>query len=298
MTTTAAPAAAASTRSSLRALARLEAVRFARHPLFLTGVGLLTLSTVVTALQRPVDIGLMAQPIVPAMTLGVFGLIVADRLTRSTAPTLDELGGAPVPERTRTAALAVACLVPAAVAAVWATFMLTWFAVHRPVPQAWWYDTLPAADVIAYYLAASVVAAYGGAVLGVVTGRWMAWPGAPLVVAVLLVAVTIPFSGIVEGLRPVRQVWPWTTWYGGDDGAGGDLYYQGNPRWWLVHTLCLCLLGVVAALLHDRSQPRRRLVLVAVVVALVAAGASVASMTTGPQETRVSPGVLHPEQVR
>ena len=298
MTTTAAPAGAVSSRSSLRALARLEAVRFARHPLLLTGVGLLTLSTVLTAVQRPVDVGLMAQPIVPAMTLGVFGLIVADRLTRSTAPTLDELGGAPVPERTRTAALAVACLVPAAVAAVWATFMLTWFARNRPVPQAWWYDTLPAADVIAYYVAASVVAAYGGAVLGVVSGRWLAWSGAPLVVAVLLVAVTIPFSGIVVALRPVRQLWPWTTWYGGDDGAGADLYYQGNPRWWLAYVLCLCVLGVVAALLHDRSQTRRRLVLVAVAVVLVAAGASAGSILTGAQETRVSPGVLHPEQVR
>ncbi len=66
------------------------------------------------------------------MTLGVFGLIVADRLTRSTAATLDELGGTPVPERTRTAALAIACLVPVLVAAVWSTFMLTYFAANRP----------------------------------------------------------------------------------------------------------------------------------------------------------------------
>jgi len=247
---------------------------------------------------RPVDIGLMAQPIVPAMTLGVFGLIVADRLTRSTAPTLDELGGAPVPERSRTAALAIACFVPVVVAALWATFMLTYFNLNRPVPQAWWYGTLPAGDVIAYYVAASVVAAYGGSILGVVSGRWLGWPGSPLVAAVLLVAVTIPFSGIVEVPRPVREIWPWTAWYGGDDGAGADTNYQGNPRWWLGYTLCLCVLGVIAALLRARDQPRRRLVFVAVVVGAVALGLSVASMTTGPQQSRVSPPVLHLEQVR
>ncbi len=285
-------------RSSLPALAALEAKRFARHPLFLTGFGLLTLSTVVTATSRPIDIGLMAQPIVPAMTLGVFGLIVADRLTRSTAPTLDELGGIPVPERTRTAALAIACFVPVVVAAVWAAFMLTYFAAYRPVPEAWWYDTLPAGDIVSYYLAASVVAACGGSIPGVVSGRWLAWPGAPLVAAVLLVALTIPFSGIVEAIRPVRQIWPWTIWYGGDNGAGADLYYQGNPHWWLAYTICLCVLGVIAALLHDRHQPRRRLVVSGIVVGVVALAFSVASMTTGPQDTRVSPPVLYPEQVR
>jgi len=281
----------------LWALATMESRRFARHPLFLLGVALTALATVSYVLTDPVDVGLMAQPILPAFTLGVFGLVVADRLTRSTAPILDELGGTPVPERTRTAALAVACLVPVAVASVWTVFMLTYFWSNRPVPQAWWYDTLPAGDIISFYVAAAVVAAYGGSILGVVIGRWVHWPGAPLVAAVLLVAVTIPGSGIVEGFRPYRQIMPWTTWYGGDNGAGADYYYPGNPRWWLAYTICLCILGVLAALLHDRDQPRRRPITTGVVTGLVALGLCAASMTTGPQETRISPPVLHPEQV-
>ncbi len=64
------------------------------------------------------------------------------------------------------------------------------------MPQAWWYDTLPAGDIVSFYVAAAVVVAYGGSILGVVSGRWLAWTGAPLVAAVLLVAITIPLTSI------------------------------------------------------------------------------------------------------
>ena len=287
----------ASTGPALKSLAVLEAKRFARHPLFLVGVVLLALNTVAELLAEPVNVGLMGLPIVAAMTLGVFGLIVAARLTQSSQRSLDSLGAHPVPERTRTAALAVACLVPAAVALVWTGVMLAYFSANPPIPEAWWFDTLPAADIVSFYLAGAVIAAYGGSVLGVMLGRWVRWPGAPLVAAVLLVVVTIPGSGIVEAFRPYRQVMPWTAWYGGDTGAGADLYYQGNPRWWLAYTICLCVLGVIAALLHDRDLPRRRLVVVGAVVGALAAAFCIAAMTTGPQETRISPPVVHPEQV-
>ena len=287
----------ASTGPALKSLAVLEAKRFARHPLFLVGVVLLALSTVPEFFADPVNVALMGQPIVAAMTLGVFGLIVAARLTQSSQRSLDSLGAHPVPERTRTAALAVACLVPAAVALVWTGVMLAYFSANPPIPEAWWFDTLPAADIVSLYLAGAVIAAYGGSVLGVMLGRWVRWPGAPLVAAVLLVVVTIPGSGIVEAFRPYRQVMPWTAWYGGDNGAGADLYYQGNPRWWLAYTICLCVLGVIAALLRDRDLPRRRLVVVGAVVGALAAAFCIAAMTTGPQETRISPPVVHPEQV-
>jgi hypothetical protein len=286
-----------STPSAVRPLAVLEAKRFARHPLFLVGVGLLLLSTAPELFADPVNVALMGQPIVPAMTLGVFGLIVAARLTQSSQRSLESLGAHPVPERVRSAALAAACLVPAAVALLWTAFMLIYFSINPPVPEAWWFETLPAADIICFYLAGAVVAAYGGSILGVVLGRWVPWPGAPLVAAVLLVVVTIPGSGLLEPFRPYRELMPWTTWYGGDDGAGADFYYEGNPRWWLAYTVCLCILGVIAALLHDRDLPRRPLVAVGAAVAALALAASIAAMTTGPQETRISPPVLHPEQV-
>lgn len=298
MTTRSAPGVPAGTRSTVVALARLEAVRFARHPLFLTGVGLLVLNTVIEALADPVDVGQMGQPIVPAMTLGVFGLIVAARLTRTSRSVAEVLGVPPVPERTRTAALALACLVPATVALVWAVFWLVYFgAVRPPVPDAWWFGTLPAADILSYFAAAAVVAAYGGSVLGVLVGRWLRWPGASVVAAVVLVAVTVVGSGVFAGWRPYRVVMPWVIWYGGDNGAGSDIYLPGNPRWWLVYTIGLCVLAVLAALLHDRDLPRRRLLATAAVVAVLAGSASVLSMTTGVQEERISPPTLYPEQL-
>jgi hypothetical protein len=295
----AAPAAMGlASRSIVLRLGVIEARRYARHPLFLVGLALVVVSGISEVLKTPPNVGALGLPIEPAMGLGVFGLIVAARLTRSTTRALESLGASPVPERYRTAAMAIACLVPAGVALVWSTFMLIFFSVRRPRPEAWWFDTLPATDIICYYLAAAVVAAYGGPILGVVVGRWLRWSGAPLVVAVLLVAVTILGSGLIEAVRPYRQIMPWTAWYGGDNGAGADLYYQGNPRWWLLYTICLCALAVVAALLHDRELPRRKLQVAAAVLVVVAVFACVASITTGPQQTQVSPPVLHPEQVR
>lgn len=291
MTTTALP-------SGLAGLARIEARRFARHPLFLVGVGLLVVTLVMEVMADPVNPGQMANPIYPAMLLGVFGLVVAARLTRTSSRSLETLGAPPVPERTRTLALALACLVPAAVAAVWTAFSLIWFAAHPPVPEAWWFDTLPASHIVAYHLGAAVVAAYGGPVLGVVIGRWIRWSGAPIVAAVLLVAVTIMGSGIVEAIRPVRQLFPWTMWYGGDDGAGADWYYRGNPAWWLLYVVALSVVGVIAALLHDRDLPRRGLLLAGAAVLAVGLAFSVLSMTTGPREDRLSPAVLHPEQLQ
>lgn len=69
------------------------------------------------------------------------------------------------------------------------------------------------------------------------------------------------------------------------------------------HTRCttfvgLCLLAVVAALLHDTDVPRRGLLDVAGGLLVVTVAACVRTITTGPHLTQVSPPVLHPEQLR
>jgi peptidoglycan/LPS O-acetylase OafA/YrhL len=231
-------------RSGLRSLARIEAGRFARHPLFGVGVLLLALATFGEIRFEPSNTALLADPIVAAAALGVFGLIVAARLTRSSARSLDAFGSPPVPERTRTAALALACLVPFGVGLLW---------------------------------------------VGVVIGRWVRWSGAPIVAAVLLVAVTVPTSGIIGGIRPYREFMPWTQWHGGDSPSGGNWLYEGNPRWWLLYTVCLCALATIAALLHDRDLPRRGWLTAAAVILAVAAVAYVLTITTGEQLLLDSP---------
>ena len=59
-----------------------------------------------------------------AFLLGVFGFVVAHRLTTSLRRTGDLVGTVPVGAQQRTLALCLACLVPAAAGVVFAVFML------------------------------------------------------------------------------------------------------------------------------------------------------------------------------
>ena len=65
--------------------------------------------------------------------------------------------------------------------------------VRGTAPQEWWFGTLPDWQVWSILLALGPVACLGGAVLGVLTGRWLRFPGASAVVVVALVVVTVLF---------------------------------------------------------------------------------------------------------
>ena len=52
-------------------------------------------------------------------------------------------------------------------------------------PQEWWFDTVPDWQVWSILLALGPVACLGGALLGVLTGRWLGFPGAAAVVVVI-----------------------------------------------------------------------------------------------------------------
>ena len=98
---------------ALRALARAEAKRFARHPLFLLGVALMLIPMVAVLWQQELDANPMAGALFIAFLFGVFGFIVAHRLTTSLLRTRDLAGTTPVGRQQRTLALCLACLVPA-----------------------------------------------------------------------------------------------------------------------------------------------------------------------------------------
>ena len=68
-----------------------------------------------------------------AFLLGVFGFIVAHRLTTSLLRTRDLATTAPVDQQQRTLALCLACLVPSAAGVVVAVFMLVTAAIWTPV---------------------------------------------------------------------------------------------------------------------------------------------------------------------
>lgn len=285
----AAPATAYRSRSVLGQLARKEIRRYATHPLFLLGV----LLVIVTSLGRPDPVtSTLFNVIVPAAALGVLGLLVMASLVRGSDRAAAAAGVTAAGERTRTLALASAVVVPLGVALVWLVWAI--WAYHRwptpasslpfgPVGDAWAHSVL---------VALGVMPAVGGPLLGLVIGRWVSFRGAAPTAAVLLVMFTIVMQGLIEPLRTIRVFAPWT-YFGGPYGTAADpdriLLFSGSPQWYCGYLTALCTLGVIAALLHDREASRRRLVFVAIAVAVVGLVLGTLAMTQGVAETMVNP---------
>lgn len=122
--------------ATLRTLAGLEARRYARHPLFLIGAALMVWTTVGMAQDLANGTGdarilsVADGTTVPAFFLGVLGVFVGHRLTRSMARSREAVEASPADGVIRTAALCLACLVPGAVAMVWSPL---WYVVYITV---------------------------------------------------------------------------------------------------------------------------------------------------------------------
>jgi hypothetical protein len=228
--------------------------------------------------------------VVPAFFVGLTSLVVLARQTRSTEVAAEAMSAAPGSEARRTQALLLACLLPAAVALAQVVFELIATSVKDPAPQEWWFGTLDDARVWAMLLGSAVVACLGGALLGVVVGRWLRFPGAAAVVVVGLVVIDMLVgAGLAETAHPQLRLWvPWPMWQGGTESDGTAMLYAGNAVVHLVYLLCLCAAAAIFAVRHDRTArtPRLRSMFAAVVViGVVALGLS---MTTGDQDNHRS----------
>ncbi len=106
------------TGSTFGVLARQEIRNYLRSKLFWAGVVLLTAVTLMTFVNSGnsradgSSASSAMDMIAPAAFLGVFGLIVMAGLTKRSDRVADAAGSVAVPERTRTAALATAVVVP------------------------------------------------------------------------------------------------------------------------------------------------------------------------------------------
>ena len=279
--------------ASLRTMAGIEARRLARHPAFVIGVvlafGVLALLDFLT--HDPYMGDLLSMPVIPAFFIGLTSLIATSRLTRSTEATVEAIGTAPGSEGRRTAAVCLACLVPFAAGVVWMFTHLVLVSLHGGAhPNEWWFGTMPDWQVWTIMIALGPVACLGGALLGVLTGRWLRFPGAAAVIVVLLIAVDMIGQMPVEHHLPQARLWvPWAMFHSGTENDGTASIYAGNSAFYVVYLLSLCAAAALVAIWHDRTARTARLrgaIAGVVVVGLAALGLA---MITGPAHNQVSP---------
>lgn len=246
---------AAPADEALRTLAWVEARRYARHPLFLLGAGLLVCSSV--AVSNDTDLSTsMELTIAPAFLLGVVGVLVGYQLTRSMARSADAVEAVPADGVVRTAALCLACLVPGVVGLAWVVCRYV-NALVTSTPDT----SLNGLDRITILLAGAV-AAVGGPLFGVMVGRWTRFPGAGLVAAVVLSGWTvlntaglIGPSGYLNNLMRLNP--PMGFWITAKDEHSPYVMVGGSPWWHLVYMVLLCGLAAIAAMVHEATGRRR-----------------------------------------
>lgn len=294
MTSTSMPSSTRTGARGLRAMALIEARRFARHPVFLVGFALaygLLIFLYVT--DDAPDLGdLLSMPVIVAFFLGLTSLVAAARLTRSTETAVEAVGTAPGTEARRTAAVALASLVPFAAGLVWIIALVFLARARGVAPQEWWFGTMPDWQVWSILLALGPVACLGGALLGVLTGRWLRFPGAAAVVVVAVVVIDmvgqmpLSYSDSTE-----YRLWvPWAMWHTGTELDGTAALLAGNPGFYLVYLLCLCAAAVLVAMWHDPAARTSRLKGAIAGVVVVGLAALALAVTTGnPQDISSDP---------
>ncbi len=278
--------------AGLGPMATIEARRLARHPVFLVGVAL---AFVVLGLMYALDDGptfpdLLSTPVIPAFFIGLTSLVATARLTRSTEAAVEAVATAPGTEARRTAALALACLVPFAAGAAWTALMIVLASIRGVAPQEWWFATMPDWQVWSILVALGPVACLGGGLLGVLTGRWVRFPGAAAVVVVALVALDLvaqmPFA--YESTSQVRLWVPWAMFHSGTEVDGTQTLMEGNPLAYLGYALCLCAAAALVAIWHDRTARTRQLRTLVVGVVVVGLACLALAMTTGNDHNQTS----------
>ncbi|MCP3423159.1 hypothetical protein [Nocardioides pinisoli] len=291
MTSTALPLPGSGS-AALSGMAGIETRRLLRNPIFLVGVALAfgVLALMVTTNDDPAYTDLLPIPLLPAFFVGLPSLVAMARQTRSTEAAAEAVGTAPGTEAQRTVALTVACLVPFAVGLLFVVVEVVFASIYGVAEQEWWFGTLPDWQVWSMLLATGPVACLGGALLGVLTGRWLHFPGAPAVVVVA--AVLVSFAGsvpIAYGDSSELRLWvPWPMWHSGTLEDGTQELMAGNPLAHLGYVLCLCAAAALVAVWHDRTArtPRLRGAIIGTVV--VGLACLVLAVTTGPSDNRVS----------
>lgn len=275
-----------------RAMAGIEARRLARHPVFVGGVVLAfaILGLMFFLDERKVFVDVLSIPVIPAFFIGLPSLVAMARLTRSTETAVEAVATAPGSEARRTTALVLACLVPFAAGLVFVGVEVAMAASRGVAPQEWWFGTMPDWQVWSILAALSAVSCLGAALLGVLTGRWLRFPGAASVVVVVLVAVCmIGQMPIAYGDSSELRLWlPWAMFHSGTMEDDTAVLFAGNPAFYLGYLLCLCAAAALVAIWHDRSARTASLRTAIGGVVVVGLACLALAITTGSADNRTS----------
>ncbi len=275
-----------------RAMALIEARRMARNPVFLLGVVLgfvvLGLYFVLVGDETGVPV-VLSLPLLGAFYIGLTTVIAAALLTRSTEVAVEAMATAPGTEARRTLALAAAGLPPLVAGLVYVLVLVVAAKGIGVAPQEWWFNTLPDWQVWSIVLLCPV-ACLDGALLGVLAGRWLRFRGAPAVVLVTLIVVTLlGQTPLLETGSSEWRLWvPWALFHTGDNADGTQTLIAGNPAAYLGYLLVLGALAVLGAMWHDRTVRTPRFRALVVAVAATAVALFVLAATTGNHDNRVS----------
>jgi hypothetical protein len=224
-------------------LARRQGRRMLRHPVLLLGAAWFVLGYGVGAPSTPYDRYAAVTGIL-AFMLGPVSFFAANLVASS-----DRRCGAeewtpslPMPAVHRTAALLLACLVPAAAVGLLDLAAVVLWGPHEPLMPLLW-----------QHVASVPLVVLGATVLGVAVARLLPWPGVPLAVMVGLVAFNARVAGDHSYLGFYVDFAEWTP----SSAAYADVIppmTPGSPSWHLVYLAALCGLAACGALLRDARR--------------------------------------------
>jgi hypothetical protein len=259
------PPATSPGRATFTALAGRETRRFAGNPVFLSAVALTAWWTWAGRGTAVADIGLVNA--FTAIFLGGFGMMATFWLTRSMRTSEPVVGVTPLTLPARTAALCAVAIVPFGFGCLALIAFLHFHPASDPA-----YGAFSPSARIAVLAGQIAVPSLGGPLAGIALGRWARFPGAALVLLLVLwgwvsLVTSVPMSHPDSAPVAVLRLFAGLTFFALHSDAGGVTAWRGSPWFFLGWQLALCAIAVLVALLRGAEGPLRARVIRALVIA-------------------------------